>query len=410
MRRLALALLLALLVPLGSALADPAPDATDWDAVEAAARGQTVHFYAWGGESHINDYIAWVGEELAASHDLEVVHVKLADTAEAVARVLAETVAGRTEGGAVDLVWINGENFAAMKGNDLLWKGGGAGDGDGDGDGDGWAEALPNRKLVDLEAYGAAILNDFGVPVDGQQSPWGRAQLVYLYDEARTPEPPKSLDALVEFARQNPGRFTYPQPPSFLGTSFLKQVLLDAVPDPSVLHAPAGEEAEALVRSHLLPVLNALHPNLWRSGRAFPQGVAELRRLFADGEIALALTHNPSDAEVAIRAGLLPPSVRIGAFEDGTIGNVHFVAIPHNANDKAGALIVANFLLSPEAQARKADAAYWGDPSVLDLNALSADKRALFGEEVAVDAPTLQEPHASWTKVIEAVWADAFLS
>jgi ABC-type uncharacterized transport system YnjBCD substrate-binding protein len=41
--------------------------------------------------------------------------VKLDDTANAVAKVLAEKAAGKNEGGSVDLIWINGENFASMK-------------------------------------------------------------------------------------------------------------------------------------------------------------------------------------------------------------------------------------------------------------------------------------------------------
>ena len=329
------AVLIVLTLP---AAAEEAPHPSNWADVEEAARGQHVHWYAWGGESHINDYIAWVGETVSERYGVTLSQVKLADTAEAVARVLAETTAGRNTGGAGDLVWINGENFVAMKENGLL-------------EGDAWAEALPNWQLVDLEQYGPAILTDFAVPVEGQQSPWGRAQLVFLFDEDRT-EPPNSLEALVKFAAENPGRFTYPRPPNFIGTSFLKQVLLDTVPDPSVLLQPAGEDGEALVRANMLPVLQALHPNLWRRGGTFPSSVADLRRLFADGEIALALTHNPSDGETAVRAGLLPPSVRVGAFEGGTLGNVHFVAVPHNAADKAGAFVVANFLLSPEAQAR----------------------------------------------------------
>jgi len=49
-----------------------------------------------------------------------LVHVKLTDTADAVAQVLAEKAAGRDSDGAVDLLWINGENFAAMRREDLL--------------------------------------------------------------------------------------------------------------------------------------------------------------------------------------------------------------------------------------------------------------------------------------------------
>ncbi|MEM8664088.1 MAG: ABC transporter substrate-binding protein [Pseudomonadota bacterium] len=389
------AALFGLALTLNAATADPAPDPTDWAAVEAAATGQSVDWYAWGGEAHINDYIAWVGEEVADRYGVTLRQVKLADTAEAVSRVLAETVAGRTDGGAVDLIWINGENFVAMKENDLLLAGE-------------WAEKLPNWDLVDLARFGPAIQTDFAVAVEGQQSPWGRAQLVYLYDDART-KAPTSLEELIAFAEANPGRFTYPQPPNFIGTSFLKQVLIEVAPDRERLLEPAGPDAPDTVRNHLLPVLERLHPHLWRQARVFPQGVADLRRLFADGELLLVLTHNPSDAAAAINDGLLPPSVRIGAFKTGTLGNVHFVAIPKNAGDKAGAMIVANFLLSPRAQARKADPAVWGDPSVLDVGALPEADRAAFPAAPSVSAPTLQEPHASWTGVIEKVWNETFL-
>ncbi|MEM8551691.1 MAG: ABC transporter substrate-binding protein [Pseudomonadota bacterium] len=375
------------------AFADPDPQA--WDAVVADARGQTVDWYAWGGESRINDYISWVGEELSARYGVSVRQVKLTDTAEAVARVLAETVAGRTEGGAVDLIWINGENFVSMKMQGLLH-------------GETWAEKLPNWGLVDLRRFASAIQIDFGVAVEGQQSPWGRAQLVMLHDGART-DPPASLEELIAFAAANPGRFTYPQPPNFVGTSFLKQVLLDTVPDRAVLMEPAGENGEEVVRAHMLPALEALHPHLWRGGAAFPQNVADLRRLFADGELAIALTHNPSDALAGVRDGLLPPTATVAAFDAGTLGNVHFVAIPHNANDKAGAMVVANFLLSPEAQARKADPDVWGDPTVLAVERLPEDARGSFPQSVSVDAPTLAEPHASWTPIIERVWDEAFL-
>ncbi|ORE92023.1 hypothetical protein ATO13_18715 [Stappia sp. 22II-S9-Z10] len=394
--RQTLAALLAAFLTAAPATAQEAPDPADWAAVLAEAKGETVDWYAWGGETHINDYIAWVGEEVAARYGITLNHVKLADTAEAVTRVLAEKTAGLTEGGAVDLVWINGENFAAMQMNGLLMGGR-------------WAEALPNRALVDMDRYGAAIERDFGVDVAGEESPWGRAQLVMIYDAARIPEPPRSLAELEDFVADHPGRFTYPQPPNFTGTTFLKQLLLDLVPDRAVLYAPAGEDADALVRDTLVPVLTRLHPNLWRSGAAFPSGVAETRALYADGEILLALTGNPSDAVAGVADGLLPPASRVAAFTGGTIGNVHFVAIPANAGDKAGALVVADFLLSPEAQARKADPAVWGDPAVIALEALDPADRALFSGEVAVDAPTLAEPHVSWTEVIERVWDEAFL-
>ena len=86
------------------------------------------------------------------------------------------------------------------------------------------------------------------------------------------------------------------------------------------------------------------------------------------------------------------------------------MAIPYNARAKAGAQVVANFLLSPAAQARKADIAHWGDPTVLDVARLPAADRALFQTGnlpglVTRGAPTLAEPHASWVDPLEKEWA-----
>ena len=70
--------------------------------------------------SQVNAYIAWVAAELKSRHDVTLIHVKIADAAEVVRRVRDEVRAGTAEG-SVDLVWINGENFRAMKQDGLLF-------------------------------------------------------------------------------------------------------------------------------------------------------------------------------------------------------------------------------------------------------------------------------------------------
>ena len=79
------------------------------------------------------------------------------------------------------------------------------------------------------------------------------------------------------------------------------------------------------------------------------------------------------------------------------IGNVHFVTIPASANASAAAKVVANFLLSPDAQLRKADPAVWGDPSVLDPQKLPDGQREILQSRMPQDLPpVLAEPHAVW--------------
>ncbi len=375
------------------------PDPGNWDAVLAEAKDQTVYFHAWGGEPIINDYIAWAGNEVERRHGVKVVHVKVDDTASVVSKVLTEKAAGRNEGGAVDLVWINGENFAAMKRQGLLLP-------------DPWSDRLPNYKLVDVENK-PSVAVDFTVPVDGLQAPWGMAKMIFFHDTARLQSPPRSTRALGDWIAENPGRFTYPQPPDFMGTSFLKQVLIDLTPDPALLQAPATDENFAPATDPLFAWLDRARDNLWRKGRAYPQNMNAMRQLLADDEVAIAFAFNPATASNAIANNELPDTVRSFVFDDGTLGNTHFLAVPFNASAKAGGMVLANFLMSPEAQARKQDAAVWGDPTVLAMGRLAPEDRARFDaldlgiatlkpEELG---PVLPEPHDSWVKRIEAEWA-----
>ncbi|MBB4302028.1 putative thiamine transport system substrate-binding protein [Rhodobium orientis] len=386
----------------GVVQAADAPDPGDWQSVLEDAGGETVYFNAWAGEARINDFIAWVGNRVKEEYGVTLVHVKIDDAAAVVSRVLAEKTAGKTEGGSVDLIWINGENFAAMKRQNLLMT-------------PGWADRLPNFKDVDVEGK-PTVVNDFTVPTEGLEAPWGMAQLVFYYDSARLPEPPRSPEALLEWAKKNPGRFTYPQPPDFTGSTFLKQALIGLVDDPVVLQKPVEEADFDAETAPLFAFLDELHPVMWRSGRAFPQNASALRQLIADGETDIAFSFTQSEASSAIARSELPDTVRSFVFEDGTIGNTHFVAIPFNANARAGALVVADFLMSPEAQAEKQKPEVWGDFTVLDVAGLDADDRALFDDidlGVATLSPAelgaaLPEPHPSWMVRLEEAWTKRY--
>lgn len=382
--------------------AQVAAASADWQSVLDEASGETVYFHAWGGEPRINAYIQWAAREAERDFGVRVIHVKVSDTASVVSQVLTEKSVGKLAGGAVDLIWINGENFAAMKENGLLAE-------------PGWADALPNWQYVDVENKPTVRL-DFTVPTDGQESPWGMAKLVFMYDSARLGTPPSTLDELLAFAQQNPGRFAYPQPPNFYGTTFLKQVLAQTAADPAVLSKPLDPEDFDKVAAPLFAYLDKLNPLLWRHGKAFPKDAAHMRQLLADGELDIAFSFNPADASGAIANGELPPSVRTFVLDGGTIGNTHFVAIPFNSSAKAGAKVFANFLLSPLAQARKQDPEIWGDPTVLNVASLPETEKARFMEldlgpaTLAPDdlGPVLPEPHPSWVSALETAWAERY--
>jgi len=395
------ALVSAFALGTGAAVADTS-QAGSWDDIKAKADGQTVYFHAWGGEPRINAYIEWAAGEMKDRHGVTVEHVKVTETANVVTQIIAEKTAGRDTGGSVDLVWINGENFSTLKSRGLLAD-------------PGWAQALPNWTYVDVEGK-PTVLSDFTIPTDGQESPWGMAQLVFMHDTRRLPQPPLSLAELSQFLAENPGRFSYPQPPEFFGTTFLKQALITLIADPAKLAKPVDEATFDQDVKPLFDYLDQIHPNLWRRGETFPRNAAHMRQLLGDGEVDIAFTFNPGDATSAIENGELPDTVRTFVLRGGTIGNTHFVAIPYNSSSKEGAKLLANFLLSPEAQARKQDPEVWGDPTVLNVAALPDADRARFENlelGIATLSPedlgtTLPEPHPSWVTALEQAWAQRY--
>lgn len=364
-----------------------AGDNPQWQQTLDEAKGQTVYFNAWGGSPEINAYLVWAGQELAREYQVKLVQVKVDDIAQSVSQLLANKQAGKRGGGPIDLLWVNGENFKALKEQGLL--------------GAPFTHELPNMALVDGTL---PVSEDFTVPVEGLEAPWGIGQLNLMVNGEEVSPLPTSAAALLTWSKAHPGRFTYPKPPQFHGSSFLKQILLELTPDPAPLYREATDADFAKVTAPLWAWLDELHPTLWRKGKLFPTSAAETRQLLDDGELAMAISFNPQEAQSAVQNGTLPPNVVAVAMAKGALTNSHFLAIPFNANARAGAKVVANFLLSPAAQERKAEPAFWGDPSVLRADALPATQQ----QAPALRFKSVAEPHPSWQLRLEAAWAERY--
>ena len=314
-------------------------------------------------------------------------HIKVADIAETTQRLLAEKTAGKETGGSVDLLWINGENFRSLKQADLLYGP--------------FTELLPNWQWVDKSL---PVYEDFSEPTEGLEAPWGVGQLVFIYDKQRLSNPPQNFAQLLHLAESFPGKVSYPQPPEFHGSSFLKAALLELTDNQQALYQAIDAKIEqdkfAQVTAPLWDYLDKLHAVAWQQGKRFPSGSSETIQLLDDRQLLLAITFNPNAANAAIEHGKLVETAQTYAFAQGALSNIHFLAIPWNASAKEGALVAINFLLSPKAQQRKADARIWGDPSVLNLKA--ATKK---------DTPqgfalykSIAEPHPSWQTALELEW------
>lgn len=353
----------------------------NWQAIEKKAQGQTVYFYAWGGSQNINNYLRWANTQLQERHGVTLKHVKVTDISEAITRLLAEKTAGRNTGGSVDMVWINGENFKSMKTHQLLSRP--------------FTSQLPNWQYVDKSF---PIDSDFSEPTQGLEAPWGIGQLVFIYDKARIQNPPASFAEMLNYAIAHPNKISYPRPPSFHGTSFLKSALLELAAQPELLYQAVQTETFMQVSAPLWDYLDALHKVAWHQGKQFPASSAASIALLDDGQLDLAISFNPNEVISAQQNGSLAKSTDTYALQAGALSNIHFLSIPWNANAKEGALLAINFLLSPAAQSRKGDLSRWGDPTILQSKYItgSAQNTKLF--------KSIPEPHPSWQHALEGEW------
>ncbi|MGL5948065.1 MAG: ABC transporter substrate-binding protein [Aeromonas sp.] len=373
-------------VLLASAMAPPLASAADdrhvWAALSQAARGSTVTLHGWGGSAEVNAYLHWASGELKRQHAITLRVVKVDDIHSSVQSLLAQRGAGGA--GQIDLLWINGENFHTLKHAGLL--------------GAPFTQHLPHMALVDPTLN---LTTDLAEATAGLEAPWGLGQLHFLLNRARVATPPQDATSLLRWAHQHPGRFSYPHPQHFLGLAFLTQLLHEfctACP----LTLPVSEIDFARHSAPLWAWLDQLHPHLWRQGRYFSRHSGQLWQALDDGELDMALSFNPAHAAQGVYQGTLPPHTQAHAFARGALTNAHYWAIPATAPNRAGALVVINFFLSPAAQARKADSAVWGDPSVLFPAALAEFRAPQTAASTHFKA--LAEPHPSWRNWLRQYW------
>lgn len=352
-----------------------------WPSIVKQAHGQTVYLNGWGGSQEVNDYLRWAAQQLKKKYDINLVQVKVTDMIETTSRLIAEKAAGKNSGGSVDLVWINGKYFKSLKDNHLLYGP--------------FVNQLPNWKLVNKSL---PVSEDFSVPTQGYEAPWGVGQLIFMYDSATLKNPPRSFAELLNYAKAFPGRVSYPKPPEFHGSSFLKAALIELTHNNPALHKPVNKANFEAITAPLWHYLNQLHPYMWRGGKQFPTGSAETMQLLDDGQLDIAIAFNPNAVYAAQESGRLSDSVKAYAMDEGALTNVHFLAIPWNATAKAGALVTINFLMSPEAQSRKGNTSIWGDPSILQHQYLTgtAKHTKLY--------KSLEELDPSWQSALEVEW------
>ncbi len=360
---------------------------SNYEEILENAKGSTVTFYGYGGDEVMNKWFdTYVIPNMKEKYNITVKRVGM-DIDNILNQLLSEKQAGNSKG-VIDLVWLNGENFKTAKDNDLLFGP--------------FTAKLPNfNKYIDTKSED--ITTDFGTSVDNMESPWGKAQFALIKNESKVSEDITNVDDLKEIVKKYPGKFTYPALPDFTGSAFVRNIIYDIVGYENIKDIPADEDKVKEVIQPAIDYLNEIKPYLWNEGKTYPQTSAQLDNMFSDNEVYVNMTYSPNGVMSRIKSGEFSKDTKILEFDKGNISNTHFVAIPKNSKNKSGAIILANFLISIDAQASKSDIKNWGDTTVLDIDKMTDEEKSMFSKSIIIEN-SVPELKAELVPIIEKLW------
>jgi len=405
---LSLSMILALSACGSSAPADSEPfsaagggtsdlSVASWEDVLAQAKDTTVTFYGWGGDENRNNWLNSTVADFVKEHydiTLDVVGMDIDDI---LSKLSGEKQAG-AKTGSIDMIWINGENFYSAKENGLLYGP--------------FTSRLPNMAAY-IDTDDSETLNDFCMPIEGYETPYAKAQMVFFNDSTVTPETPASAAELMAYCRKYPGKVTYPAPPDFTGSAFVRNIVYELCGwEQFQTMEPDYDTVKAAIEP-ALEYLRALNPYLWNEGKTFPDSSTTVDTMFADGELVLDMSYSPYSVSIGIDQGIYSDTTHTFIFDNGTIGNTNYIAIAYDSPNKAGAMAVINAILSADLQVSQY--ATLRELPVVSFDKLSAEEQDAFdsadmGQGVLPQdellSHRLPEMPAKLIPVIEKIWLD----
>ena len=330
-----------------------------WEKIEASAENTEVNFMMWQGSPVMNNYINnYVIPALKEKYKIDL-KISSGQGPEIVQLLMNEKQAASDQG-QIDMVWINGETFFQLRKIEGLYGP--------------FVQQLPNAEYIDFDDPFISI--DFQQNINNMEAPWGISQFAFVYDSAKVANPPKNLAALSAFVKENPGTFTISN--DFSGMTLLKAFLAELGGSPNSLDGSFDQQKYDRLSDQLWQWINENKQYFWKDGSTFPKEHSRMDQMFASGELLLSYGFAEGGIEEKVIQGLFPKTTRGYAWKNGTVLNSNYLGITYNAKNIAGALTVINFLLSPEAQLKKADPGGANANTVLDMDKLPEEWQKKF--------------------------------
>jgi putative spermidine/putrescine transport system substrate-binding protein len=182
--------------------------------------------------------------------------------------------------------------------------------------------------------------------------PYRASSVLLAYNSKNVPTPPKTLDALLSWIKAHPGKFTY-NVPSGGGSGYaFVQTVVDkylSAADRKTLTLNANKDLQSKWAAGLA-TLRGLNKYTYGQNGSYPSNNAEALKDMATGLVDMASVWSDQFAS-AQKAGTMPSYVKVAQIANPTFtGGAAYLGIPRTTKNLAAARLLANWVLSPDAQ------------------------------------------------------------
>ncbi|AZN41414.1 extracellular solute-binding protein [Paenibacillus albus] len=292
---------------------------------DTAAKPVEFNFYFTGSENVKNlwDTIIPMFEKEHADVKVNEVYIPSGTGAQPTYdRILAAKKAGKGSGD-IDL-YEDGLNNVTQGQKDDLW------------------ETLDPAKIANLASIDGKTLTD----VSNLAIPYRSSAVVLAYNSEKVATPPKTLDELFAWIKQNPEKFAYNDPSTGgAGSSFVTTTLYSTLPEDAIHNTDPSIEKQWDTGFN---TLKGLGKYVYGKG-IYPKKNQGTLDLLISGEVDMI----PAWSDMALEQignGQLPATTKLTQITPGFTGGPTYLMVPKLSEKKDAVNEFLNFVLSPEAQ------------------------------------------------------------
>ncbi len=271
---------------------------------------------------------------------------------------LMADMANERKKGSVDLILLSDNGFKTFYENDLIYGP--------------FLKKIPNyHNYINADSIEPHYTE--GMSINDFAAPFGRKQFVMITNEDYIDEPPVDFDELLAYIQAEKGRFTVPAPPNQVGVKFIETLVCNIEGWETVNELPADKAQVKEALKDSIAYMEYIKPYLWKEGTIFPENEKDLDALFLEDSVIFSMSMNQNHATEMLYEDAYPEGAKAFVLGDGTVGTTSYLMIPFNSNNKSGAMVMVNEILTPEIQGLKYNPKKWGSLPALDTKIMETE-------------------------------------